>query len=136
MVDRALAATQARRGNRLRLLAVLSACAALLLATAPARANFLDGNDLYEHCQTRSASALNYILGVHDTQQTVAALGKQEKLVCPWGRVSSGHVVEAVCKYLQNNPAQRHRSGASIVLKVLGEAFPCKPSPSAAPASP
>jgi hypothetical protein len=103
---------------------------------APARANFVDGNDLHEQCRTRSASALSYILGVHDTQQTLAGLGKQEKLVCPWGRVSSGHVVEAVCKYLQNNPSQRYRSGASIVLKVLGEAFPCKPSAASAPASP
>jgi hypothetical protein len=103
------------------------------VATTPARANFLDGNDLYEHCQTRSASALNYILGVHDAQQAVAGLGKQEKLVCPWGRVSSGHVIGVVCKYLQKNPSQRNLSGASIVLKALGEAFPCRQSALSAP---
>src|SRR5215212_8781228 len=51
------------KGDILKLLVVLSGCAASVLATVPAKANFLDGNDLYEHCQTRSASALNYILG-------------------------------------------------------------------------
>lgn len=135
-MDKSAAPTQSPKGDVVRLVVVLSGCAASALLATPVRANFVDGNDLHEQCRTRSASALNYILGVHDTQQTVAGLGKQEKLICPWGRVSSGHVVDAVCKYLQNNPAQRHRSGASIVLKVLGEAFPCKPSASAAPASP
>jgi hypothetical protein len=119
-----------------RLVVILSGCAASALLASPVRATFVDGNDLHEQCRTRSASALNYILGVHDTQQSVAGLGKQEKLICPWGRVSSGHVVEAVCKYLQNNPDQRHRSGASIVLKVLGDAFPCKQPVSTAPAPP
>lgn len=135
-MDRSAATTQGQKGDVVRLVVVLSGCAASALLTVSARANFVDGNDLHEQCQTRRASALNYILGVHDTQQTVAGLGKQEKLICPWGRVSSGHVVEAVCKYLQNNPAQRHRSGASIVLKVLGEAFPCKPSASTGQVSP
>ena len=101
-------------------------CAAADIAPAPASANFLDGNELYEHCKSRNPSALNYILGVHDAQQTVAGLGKQEKLICPWGRVSSGHIIGVVCNYLRDNPSQRHLSGASIVLKSLGNAFPCK----------
>jgi hypothetical protein len=135
-VARAASTTQGMNGDALRLLVVLSACAASVLAAAPARANFLDGNDLYEHCQTRSASALNYILGVHDAQQSIAGLGKQEKLVCPWGRVSAGHIIGVVCKFLEKNPSQRHLSGASIVLKALGDTFPCKPSVLPAPASP
>ncbi len=135
-MERSAAPTQGLKGDVVRLVVLLSGCAASALPAIPVKANFVDGNDLHEQCRTRSASALNYILGVHDTQQTVAGLGKQEKLVCPWGRVSSGHVVEAVCRYLQNNPDQRNRSGSSIVLKVLGEAFPCKPSASTAPASP
>jgi hypothetical protein len=135
-VARAASTSQGMKGDILKLLVVLSGCAASVLATVPAKANFLDGNDLYEHCQTRSASALNYILGVHDAQQAVAGLGKQEKLVCPWGRVSAGHVIGVVCKYLEKNPSQRHLSGASIVLKALGDAFPCKPSVLSAPASP
>jgi Ssp1 endopeptidase immunity protein Rap1a len=135
-VARAVSTSEGMKGQALKILLVLSGCAASVLAAPPARANFLDGNDLYEQCQTRSASALNYILGVHDAQQALAGLGKQEKLVCPWGRVSSGHVIGVVCKYLQKNPSQRQLSGASIVLKALGEAFPCKPSVLSAPASP
>ncbi|MBM1175422.1 Rap1a/Tai family immunity protein [Microvirga arabica] len=135
-MNRSAATTQGPKSNAVRLVVVVSGCAALALAPTPVKANFVDGNDLHAQCRTRSAGALNYILGVHDTQQSVAGLGKQEKLVCPWGRVSSGHIVEAVCKYLQNNPDQRHHSGASIVLKVLGEAFPCKSSASMGPASP
>ena len=135
-MDKSAATTRGLKDDVVRLVVLLSGCAASALLAAPARASFVDGNDLHEQCRTRSASALNYILGVHDTQQSVAGLGKQEKLVCPWGRVSSGHVVEAVCKYLQNNPDQRHRSGASIVLKVLGEAYPCKPPASTGSASP
>jgi hypothetical protein len=110
----------------MRFLVVPVVCAASVIAPAPVRANFLDGNDLYEHCKSRNPSALNYILGVHDAQQAVAGLGKQEKLVCPWGRVNSGHIVGVVCDYLRNNPAQRHLSGASIVLRSLGNTFPCK----------
>ena len=132
-MERAVSTTQGLKGDGLRVFVILLGCAAFLVATPPARANFLDGNDLYEHCQTRSASALNYILGVHDAQQAVAGLGKQEKLVCPWGRVSSGHVIGVVCKYLQKNPSQRNLSGASIVLKALGEAFPCRQSALSAP---
>ncbi len=100
--------------------------AATIMAQAPARANFLDGHDLYEHCQKRNPAALNYILGVHDAQQAVAGLWRQEKLICPWGRVSSGHTIGVVCDYLRDNPAQRHLSGASIVLKSLVNAFPCR----------
>lgn len=110
----------------MRRFAVLAGCTALIATSAPVQATFLDGNDLYEHCQARRSSALNYILGVHDAQQAVAALGKQAKLICPWGRVSSGHIIEVVCKYLRDNPSQRGRSGASIVLEALGDAFPCR----------
>jgi hypothetical protein len=105
---------------------VLALSTVTILAPAQALANFLDGNDLHEHCQKRNPSALNYILGVHDAQQAVAGLGKQEKLICPWGRVSSGHIIGVVCDYVRDNPAQRHLSGASIVLKSLGNAFPCR----------
>ena len=110
----------------MRFVVVVVGWAASLVTPAPVWANFLDGNDLYEHCKNRNASALNYILGVHDAQQAIAGFGKQEKLVCPWGRVSSGHIVGIVCNYLRENPAQRHLSGGSIVLKSLGNAFPCQ----------
>jgi hypothetical protein len=110
----------------MRRLAVLAGCIASITASAPTHANFLDGNDLYERCQTRRSSALDYILGVHDAQQAVAGLGRQQKLICPWGRVNSGNVINVVCNYLRDNPAQRGRSGASIVLEALGEAFPCR----------
>ncbi len=110
----------------MKLAVVLVCVAATIMAQAPVKANFLDGHDLYEHCQKRNPSTLNYILGVHDAQQAVAGLGRQEKLICPWGRVSSGHIIGVVCDYLRDNPAQRHLSGASIVLKSLGNAFPCR----------
>ena len=62
----------------MRFLVVLVGCAASVIASVPVKANFLDGNDLYEHCQKRSPSALTYILSVHDAQQAVAGLGKKK----------------------------------------------------------
>lgn len=110
----------------MRLFAVLAGFVAFIMTPSQLGASFLDGNDLFEHCQARRSSGLNYILGVHDAQQAIAGLGKQEKLICPWGRVSSGNIIETVCKYLRENPDQRSRSGSSIVLEALGNAFPCR----------
>lgn len=93
--------------------------AALFITSA--HAEFWDGNKLLERLNSSStfnqATALGYIMGVSDTMQ-----GANH---CPPENVTAGQMQDMVTNYLNNVPAQRHKTADTIVLQVLRGAFPC-----------
>lgn len=99
-----------------------SLTAALWIALSfSAQAEFWDGNILLERLTSTSTyergTAMGYVMGVHDTMQGVNH--------CPASNVQAGQVREMVLNYLNNVPAQRHKTADTIVLQVLRGAFPC-----------
>lgn len=97
------------------------ALASILLAAFAARAEFWDGNQLLDRLASTSNHqrmlALGYIMGVSDTMQ-----GANH---CPPENVTAGQLQDMVTNYLNNVPAQRHKTADTIVLQVLRGAFPC-----------
>lgn len=93
-------------------------CAALLAGTA--HAEFKDGNKLLSQLQGDNmdqSNALGYITGVYDTMLSFTH--------CPPPNVTAGQVTDMVRNYLTNVPAERHKTGDTIVLHVLKTAWPC-----------
>lgn len=94
---------------------------ALALATS-ANAAFMTGNDLLrriadpENAVHRSI-VLGYIMAVSDVGHGIDH--------CAPAAVTAGQLRDLVHKWLRENPADRHHSGADIIMHVLQEAYPC-----------
>lgn len=93
------------------------------LSTA-AQAGFKSGNDLFNELSDPSPSHLlpvfakGYIIGVHDATEGI--------LHCSPRNITVGQVSDLVHQWLRDNPAQRHLPGHLLVIRVLGQTWPCK----------
>lgn len=96
-----------------------------------ARADFYDGDQLYEECQspadTRPISngfCIGYIAGAYDMLDGLSS-GAGSNLVCLPSNVQTGEMVDVVKAYLQENPDERSKPAMYNVLTALNIAFPC-----------
>lgn len=101
----------------------ISLVIALFLTSFIAKAEFFTGNELKKHCEDRSSPVsqtfcLAYVSGVVDAHTSV--------LVCPPASSTAGQMEAIVKKYLNDNPAQLHKSGDIIVADAIKKEFPCK----------
>lgn len=96
------------------------------VAIWPARAAFLDGNGLYQHCSESSASGqmfcAGYVAGVWDT-------ASRAHLVCPAGQVMLAQVEQIVKEYLRESPEKTSDAASFLALSALMDAFPCEKAP-------
>lgn len=95
----------------------------LLMAAGAARAEFLNGNMLYERLNEPVGSvgyslAMGYVAGVHDARAGVE--------ICAPSSLTIGQSSDMVRQWLRDNPAERHRTADQIVVHVLSSRFPCK----------
>jgi hypothetical protein len=92
-----------------------------LVASTTASAQFINGNDLFNHMNDSSAIkkmlALGYIAGVSDASQ-----GEYH---CTPASVSLGQTNDVVLKYLTKDPANRHLDASILVTVALVEVWPC-----------
>lgn len=105
--------------------AVLALTAALVLAL-PARAEFFDGNKLYEQCISDTAwqrgDCLGYTSGVFDSLQGIRW--------CAPENVTRGQVRDIVVQHLRDNPATRSSTSADVLIRVALESiWPCPARP-------
>lgn len=94
--------------------------ALVILATGQAHAaNFWDGNDLHMMCVSEyedvRAIMAGYVVGALDATATN----------CATSNVSVQQAADLVCKFLDDNPAERHFTGASIAVGAFNEAGLC-----------
>ena len=91
---------------------------------------FINGNKLFEMCQTADVSAqtsqtfkdgtcAGYILGVAD------ALGGSS--FCFAVEMEVGQLVDVVKLYLRDHPERRHYTAASLIVDAFTEKFSCSP---------
>jgi hypothetical protein len=133
------------KGGRMRALLIL----AFLFLSTPTNADFFDGNELLEMCKQRSVFISGYVSGAIDKARqdqatimtaigdgVVASVGDKSAAAlylsignfCLPQEATVRQVTDMVCLYLNNKPAERHESGATLVVRVLAEGFPCRSS--------
>ena len=93
--------------------------AVLLLCSAPASAQFFDGEDLHEGCTAGEQSfgaglCLGYIVGIMDARES-----------CVPDSVDLGQIRRTVKLYLKVHPELRRYSAESLVRRALKESYPC-----------
>lgn len=98
--------------------------ALLAFSCSPAAAYFYTGNELWTFCKNESSSScLVYILSAVDMHTAAVEDGK---FFCIPPKVTGGQIEDVVKKYLQDNPADRHKPAAFLVIDALQAVFPCK----------
>jgi hypothetical protein len=110
---------------------VCSYVLAMTLLVGEARATFVGGNDLHEHCKKVDSSP--YSAGVcHGYLAAVAdALSVGNTVngfrVCLPLAINMRQVVDIVEQQLNRNLQQRHHAATGLVAEAPQQAFPCKP---------
>lgn len=94
--------------------------AALISTTQVHAANFWDGNDLQMMCTSEFPDVRAIMAGY-----VVGALDATAAHCSPSG-VSVQQAADVVCKFLADNPAERHFNGASIASGAFHESGLCQ----------
>lgn len=121
----------------------LAVAAFCTLLSGGAHAAFT-GNDLFENCASdalaRQAQCMYYVIGVVDGMTPGFCFGKIEgkgrppadvtivgadKLFCIPSEATHGQLTDVFAKYLRENPKDRSKNGATLVLLAMTDAFPC-----------
>lgn len=118
----------------------------LALSAGSANAAFISGNDIMTLCRESRAELGGYIAGWFDkgssdkeltlsSAKKVKDFGSMIELHYLAGSLSSGacfpktvtigQLVDIVCKYASENPAQRQLDGGAFLDKSISEALPC-----------
>ncbi|GLI93830.1 hypothetical protein LMG27198_28220 [Methylocystis echinoides] len=105
---------------------------ALILCSGEAFSeDVFNGNRMYNLCTTGKSNpavkshATTYVSGVLNTLQLVQSSKSFPKLVCLPDGVTYEQAVDIFCKYLEQNPEQRSKNSAILIVASLARAFPC-----------
>lgn len=102
------------------------ALAALVIAS-PAMAtdsgHFIDGNNLQSLCRADRAYVTAYVVGATDAFN-VTFVG-QKKYICLPLTITSTQLSDMLCKYVDDNPEQRHLPAGGISYGMLVKYFHC-----------
>jgi hypothetical protein len=88
-----------------------------------ARADGWSGNTVQEWCEKSAEFCSGYVSGIADIMTRKAPLSGW--LACIPAGVSTSQLRDIFVRFLQDHPAKRHLSAASLAAKSLAEAFPC-----------
>jgi hypothetical protein len=100
-------------------------------STLPTKAEFWDGNNLYEMCQKDRNVAAMYVMGGIDIYIGISnglmqnGVPNSELLFCLSSRVTGSQAGDVVCKWLRDNPSSRHLTSSGVIILSLGQSFPC-----------
>jgi Rap1a immunity proteins len=127
----------------------ISIAVALVFCSAtPAQAGFYSGNELHDLCQSNRPAVIMYVAGLHDASEhamnvSVKTLALHFSLslskdqadfdsvlkdiagYCLPENATTGQVADVFCKYLRDNPAQRHLNVAHLFSTAMAAAWPC-----------
>ncbi|MFQ6241774.1 Rap1a/Tai family immunity protein [Sinorhizobium meliloti] len=95
---------------------------AMVLMTAASDAQASNGNEINRWCENDPAIALAYVDGIMDAYATVGPPIDY----CPARDVTYRQVRDVVCKWVNSNAEERHRSGALLVPLALSKVWPCE----------
>ena len=105
----------------------LAAVCAGLLWSAPATAAFMDGDRLLAKCNEEPGEGLavcvGYVAGIADVLLEDSVRGRR---ACMSLAVMTEQMVDAVRRWLEAHPDDRHSAANGLVAAALAAAFPCK----------
>jgi hypothetical protein len=84
-----------------------------------------DRNYLQRICTDGRSASAHYIIVVSDSHAAFVDRGVTPSICKPNG-VTITQTTDVVCKYLADNPQDRHLQAASLVVFSLEAAFPCR----------
>ncbi|MBX4972626.1 hypothetical protein HJB56_26260 [Rhizobium lentis] len=123
---------------------VLPLLALFSSTTAHADPAFMTGNKLFEYCQTNRLFVVGYMMGVVDKglyDSSAADYGltrepdsRELKVIgtfvrtnrCVPDGATSGQMVDVICKWLNEHPADRHKYGPTLINNAFAEVWPCE----------
>ncbi|MCC7121170.1 MAG: hypothetical protein IT493_06395 [Gammaproteobacteria bacterium] len=103
--------------------------ALLLFVTGGARANFLDGYELRERCESQRIDDLNtclgYLTGVIDSDNAAPSWRLAKSLFCVPRGVSANQLRSTFLDYLRAHPEEEDLNAAILVGNAFISTFPC-----------
>ena len=92
-------------------------------------ANFLDGNELRERCESNRPDSINtclgYLTGVADGEDASPSWKLQKSLFCVPRGVGANQLRGLMVDYFQAHPEEEDLNAAIVVGNAFLEAFPC-----------
>lgn len=86
-----------------------------------------NGNDLHKACTDGNKQFLTgYVGGTFDMLEGAKVQAGVKSAYCKPRKATLGQLVDITCKWLKENPAQRHRPAALVANMALAEAYPCE----------
>jgi hypothetical protein len=89
----------------------------------------MDGNELHKHCSLKTDSARTFVVGfVSGSTRGIDLMSymfTKKSYFCTPSNLKFGQSADIVCKWLSENPRQRHLTASGLVLNAIEEAFPC-----------
>lgn len=90
-------------------------------AAAQKRAVFIDGNELYQECQSGSQMCMGYITGVSDALEALSFSPR----TCRPLPVTLEQAVDFAMQTLRDNPTKRHEPAFDIIADAFVATWPC-----------
>ena len=90
----------------------------LVCGLSNANAGFMSGNKLLQLHVNDTATAIGYVMGVHDAGDG--------KTFCTPDAASAGQLTDVVIQAIQRSPNVRHMSAATLIAAALYQEWPCK----------
>jgi hypothetical protein len=111
-----------------RLFAASVMLVAMTAASAGAKADFRDGNELYAECtgdNSKQLICIGYVMAIADAARAPNAVGASGFTVCELDDVTVKQMFGVVTQYLSAHSEKRPHAAFSLVAAALAEAFPC-----------
>jgi hypothetical protein len=115
--------------RKLPLLCLVLAIASGLPVSPPARAYFLDGDELMNHCSINVADdrfdpaiCVTYIMGAYDAFMFQRLVRNQPR--CTPSTLTAGKLREVVVEYLRDNPDNRAMDASALVWNAIIAEWP------------
>lgn len=93
--------------------------------------DIFNGNRMHSVCVSGKTNpaikmhATSYVSGALNTLQIVQTSKSFPKLVCLPDGVTYEQAVDIFCKFLEEQPEQRSKNSALLIVSALARAFPC-----------
>ena len=102
------------------------AAATFVVLSSPVMAQFHDGHFMREACKVDLNGTYAFATGVIDAAYIYQSLKGVKDRICLPENLNSTQVGDVACKYIEENPADRHMLAADLVLEAAAAAWPCK----------
>lgn len=103
----------------------LAAVVSLVNLPTLVSAQFYEGNDILNLCETNKSAAYGYVAGVIDFHEYYVAQTYGSPFFCIPNGVTVRQAADVACEHIKTHVAARHLGAGGLVQGALNIAFPC-----------